>query len=87
MITICSVSANASVISSLVDGIEARNCEKQLKKDLKRNMPFEKYDIRYLYHLDSSPMLHVFAVYEDLKAEPLETVKMVKHPGQKCLRY
>lgn len=90
LLVLGTASANASIIESLVslaDRIEARNCGKQLKKQLKKDNKSIKYDLRYLYHLDSSPLVHVFAVYEDGLAEPVEIATMVKQAGEKCSRY
>jgi hypothetical protein len=84
LITITSFSAIAG-ISDFAIKREVRKCSTELIKSFSDDGI--KKDLRYLYHLDSYPLIHVFAVYEDQKPEALNVVKMVKLPGQKCLRY
>jgi len=82
LLVLGSFSAFAGV-GNLLDNLEAKKCGKQLLKSYGK----KSHDARYLYHLDSAPLIHVFAVYESQNAEPREVVKMVKHPGSKCSRY
>jgi hypothetical protein len=85
--TMVSISANAQILPSLADAIELKSCKSQLMKQLKKSDATIKYDLRYLNSIQTFPALHLFAVYEDQTAEPIEVIKMVKHPGQKCTRY
>jgi hypothetical protein len=84
LMTLTSFSSIAG-LNELVVQLEAKRCSSQLTKDL--NKSGVRKDLRYLYRLDSHPLIHVFAVYEDQKAEAVDIVKMVKLPGQKCTRY
>lgn len=54
-------------LGQMVDRIEAKKCGKQLLKKIGK----KEHDIRYLYYIETYPLIHVFAVYEHEKAEPL----------------
>jgi hypothetical protein len=85
LLALSSFSSFAGLLNNFADKQEIKKCSKQLLKTLKESST--KKDLRYLYHLDSYPLIHVYAVYEELSAEPVDIVRMVKHPGQKCKKY